>query len=117
MTDTIEKLVAEMRKDAEHFTALWPAQVQTWADRLEALASGGVTLRRLHETLPSISTPKMHGDNLAIILCTAFDDGGDADDDTGWSEAAQAGYEEVIAAIQQHYDAAILSALEQGGAS
>lgn len=57
--------------------------------------------------LANIDTPLMGGDNLAITLCTHFDDVSPSDDDTGWSEAAIAGYEEVIAAIKAHYTSAI----------
>jgi hypothetical protein len=55
----------------------------------------------------NIETPLMRGDNLAVTLCTHFDDGGPSDDDTGWSDAAVAGYEQVAAAIRSHYSAAI----------
>lgn len=61
-------------------------------------------VERLHRELPGISTPVMRGDNLAIILCTSFDDGDEeTQDDCGWSKAATDGYEEVIAAIRNHY--------------
>lgn len=62
---------------------------------------------RANARLGSIDTPLMRGDNLAITLCSHFDDGGPSDDDTGWSEAAIAGYEQVIGAIQAHYSSAI----------
>lgn len=54
-----------------------------------------------------IETPLMRGDNLAITLCTHFDDGEPSEDDTGWSPAAIAGYEQVIDAIRDHYTSAI----------
>jgi len=57
--------------------------------------------------LGNIETPQMRGDNLAVTLCTHFDDGEPTDDDTGWSPAAIGGYEEVIAAIAGHYTSAI----------
>jgi len=46
-------------------------------------------------------------DNLAIMLCTVFDDGGPEDSDTGWSEAAVAGYEKTRDAIHAHYASAL----------
>lgn len=57
--------------------------------------------------LGGIETTLMHGDNLAVTLCTHFDDGADSDDDTGWSPSAIAGYQEVTDAICEHYTAAI----------
>lgn len=57
--------------------------------------------------LGGIETTLMHGDNLAVTLCTHFDDCADSDDDTGWSPAAIAGYQEVTAAICEHYTSAI----------
>ena len=46
----------------------------------------------------------MRGDNLAIVLCIAFDDGNrETEDESGWSQAARDGYEEVITAIRDHY--------------
>lgn len=66
----------------------------------QAIASANLRLGNIETTL-------MHGDNLAVTLCTHFDDGADSDDDTGWSPAAIAGYQEVIAAICEHYAAAI----------
>lgn len=61
-------------------------------------------VEQLNNSLPSISTPMMKGDNLAIVLCTVFDDGREETaDDNGWSIAARNGYEEVIAAIRDHY--------------
>jgi hypothetical protein len=51
----------------------------------------------------SISTPVMGGDNLAIVICSHFDDGEDGDDDCGWSPSAVAAYEEIKAAIEFHF--------------
>lgn len=63
---------------------------------------------KLHETLPGVRTAMMDGYCLAVLLCSYFDDGEpNPDSDNGWSEQAEAGYEEVIAAIRAHYDPAI----------
>ncbi len=62
---------------------------------------------RTMERVGSISTPMMQGDNLAIVLCNAFEnpdqEPGD-DDDSGWTPDAIAGYEEVTVAIRTHFE-------------
>lgn len=69
-------------------------------------------LKKANERLPGVETPLMRGDNLAVCLCSFFDDGDkETEDDTGWSEAARRGYEEVIAAIRRHYTNTIRAAL------
>lgn len=75
--------------------------------RASKLAALPQAIREANERLPGIETPLMRGDNLAVTLCTLFDDGEPPDDDTGWSLAATAGYEEVIGAIRGHYAAAV----------
>lgn len=55
----------------------------------------------LHKELGSVSTPDMHGDNLAILLCSFFEDD---DTDNGWTDAALARQEAVLAAIRGHYE-------------
>jgi hypothetical protein len=71
------------------------------------------TLAGLHETLGGVTVPNiMHGDNLAITLCTAYDNPDqDADEETGWTPDAIAGQEAVLAAIRDHYDPAIKCAI------
>ncbi len=73
-------------------------------------------VKRLNETLGGIETPAMGGDNLAITLCSHFDDGEEHDNEHGWSNAAHDGYMEVIEAIRKHYEpaAARIEALEAG---
>lgn len=62
-------------------------------------------VERLNDSLPGITTAVMGGDNLAIVLCSFFDDGDkETQDENGWSQAARDGYEEVIAAIRSHYE-------------
>lgn len=59
---------------------------------------------RLGSTLAGLETPMMQGDNLAITLCSAFDNPEqEVDEDTGWSPDAEAGYKEVCGAIHAHY--------------
>jgi hypothetical protein len=62
-------------------------------------------LDTLHRSLPGVSVPEhMHGDNLAILLCSFFDDAEGEGDENGWTDAAIAGQEAVLAAIRAHYD-------------
>lgn len=63
----------------------------------------GKKLQYLNDHLPNISTPMMLGDNLAVTLCSYFDDGEDSEDDSGWSKAALDGYDQTIQAIRSHY--------------
>ncbi|WP_323008974.1 hypothetical protein [Paracoccus sp. (in: a-proteobacteria)] len=62
-------------------------------------------IERLDDTLGGITVPDlMHGDNLAITLCTAYDNPDqDADEETGWTPDAISGMEAVLAAIRAHY--------------
>lgn len=61
--------------------------------------------KRIDARLGGIRTPRMNGDNLAILLCSYFDNPDQPDDDeTGWTADAIAGCEEVLAAIRAHYD-------------
>ena len=63
---------------------------------------------KLHGSLPGVQTAMMNGDCLAVLLCSHFCDGEpNPDSENGWSERAEAGYEEVIAAIRAHYDPVI----------
>ncbi len=46
----------------------------------------------------------MEGDNLAVLLCSYFDNPDQPnDDETGWTPDAISGCEEVLAAIRAHY--------------
>jgi hypothetical protein len=66
----------------------------------------------LRDTLGGITCPEvMHGDNLAIVLCTAFDDSGPTDEETGWSVSAIEGCNATLSAIHAHY-APRIAALE-----
>lgn len=58
----------------------------------------------LHAELGGIKIPEMGGDNLAITLCSHFENPDQEDDgDTGWTPDAVAGYEATVAAIKAHY--------------
>lgn len=116
-----------MRANNEHMNAVWAVlgrephreggenligritELKAHAEAAEArLSACREALRRAHQRLPNLETPCMGGDNLAICLCSFFDDGDkETEDDTGWSEAARTGYQEVIEAIRAHYDAAL----------
>lgn len=71
---------------------------------------------RANEWMPSLTVEACRGDNLAIALCTYFDDGEGVDDETTWSRAATEGYEQMVEAIRQHYRAAIESAIAKAKA-
>lgn len=66
---------------------------------------------RLRLTLPGISVPQMRGDNLAIALCSYFENPDqEVDDDTGWTPDAISGHDATLDAIHAHY-ASELSAM------
>ena len=61
--------------------------------------------KQLDARLAGIKTPRMGGDNLAIILCTYFDNPEQPnEDETGWTADATAGCDEVLTAIRLHYE-------------
>ena len=62
-------------------------------------------VERLDRTLGGVTVPNlMHGDNLAITLCTAYDNPDqDTDDETGWTPDAISGQKAVLSAIRAHY--------------
>jgi hypothetical protein len=60
-------------------------------------------VRRINERLGGISTPEVFdGDNLSIVLCTAFEDDGEQNEN-GWTDAAIEGCEQTLQAIRDHY--------------
>jgi hypothetical protein len=62
-------------------------------------------VKALGHRLGGISTPRMNGDNLAIVLCTFFDNPDpEINDELGWGPDAIAGCDEVLAAIRKHYE-------------
>ena len=72
---------------------------ETW-EALEAL-------ERAVDTLLGISTPMMEGDNLAILICDAFENPDQDEGGNSWTPDAMKGYDEVNAAIAEHFGPAI----------
>ncbi|ASL39282.1 MULTISPECIES: hypothetical protein [Acetobacter] len=66
------------------------------------------------ETVMSLETPLMKGDNLAVTLCSHFEDCEGEADDNGWHPKAIEGYDQVKSAIGQHFRQAIDAAREVG---
>lgn len=79
----------------------------------DPIAAARELVERLDRTLGGVTVPNlMHGDNLAITLCTAYDNPDqDTDDETGWTPDAISGQEAVLSAIRAHY-APLTDALE-----
>ena len=64
-------------------------------------------LEALQERLGGVEVPEtMHGDNLAILLCSFFEDAEGEINDNGWTDAAIAGQDAVLTAIRAHYEPA-----------
>jgi hypothetical protein len=60
-------------------------------------------VKRLNQTLGGISSPPvLDGDNLSILLCSAFEDDGEQNEN-GWTDAAVEGCEQTLQAIRNHY--------------
>lgn len=64
-------------------------------------------LQKLRENLGGIRCDLMNGDNLAITLCSHFDDGEESECDHCWSPAAIAGCDQTLDAIHAYYAAEI----------
>jgi len=61
-------------------------------------------LDKLRSSLGGIEVACMKGDNLAVTLCTYFENPSqDRDGETGWTEDAIDGYEATLDAIHKHY--------------
>jgi hypothetical protein len=60
-------------------------------------------LEELRLRLGGIQVDAMNGDNLAVTLCTHFDDGEESEDDSSWSKAALDGQSTTLDAIHAHY--------------
>ncbi|MCI1244178.1 MAG: hypothetical protein LKI99_05960 [Acetobacter fabarum] len=74
----------------------------------------GRALDKACETVMGIETPAMKGDNLAVTLCSYFEDCEGEADDNGWHPKAVEGYDQVKSAIAQHFRSAIDTAREVG---
>ncbi len=83
----IERIAAQSGCPARPVTAQSPAVTDEMVERVKRKIAG-------------VETPMMEGDNLAVVLCSVFDNPDqEPDDDCGWTPDALAGYEEVIDAI------------------
>lgn len=60
-------------------------------------------LERVNDRLGGVSIERMGGDNLAVTLCTHFEDAEGEQDENGWTEAATDGCDETLQAIRDHY--------------
>ena len=54
------------------------------------------------DRLAGIEVSQMKGDNLAVSLCSYFDNPDQEEGEQGWTPDAIKGYEEVMAAIREH---------------
>ncbi|OUJ06616.1 hypothetical protein [Acetobacter malorum] len=66
------------------------------------------------ESVMGIETPMMRGDNLAVTLCSYFEDMEGEADDNGWHPRAIEGHDQVQRAIETHFLKAIDAAREVG---
>ena len=55
------------------------------------------------ESVMGIETPCMEGDNLAVTICTHFEDSEGEPCDNGWHEGATNAYEEIKTAVIRHF--------------
>ena len=63
-----------------------------------------IELIRLRLRLGGVSVPDhMHGDNLAILLATFYEDADGVIDENGWTELALEATEKTLDAIHAHY--------------
>ena len=74
-------------------TQYTPAQLEAWA-KLNA--------DTVIDCLAGIEVPQMEGDNLAVTLCSYFENPDQEEDEQGWTPDSIKGYEEVMAAIRDH---------------
>lgn len=71
-------------------------------------------IKKACETVMGIETPMMKGDNLAIMICTHFEDREGEPDDNGWHPKAIEGHDQVKLKIEQHFLQAIDAARDVG---
>ena len=70
-----------------------PAQLEAWA---------GLNAKAVIARLADIETPQMKGDNLAVTLCSYFENPDQDEGEHGWTPDAIKGYDDVMAAIKEH---------------
>lgn len=71
-------------------------------------------IKKACDTVMGIETPMMRGDNLAVTLCSYFEDIEGEPDDNGWHPRAIEGCDQVKRGIEQHFLKAIDAAREVG---
>ena len=69
------------------------SQLEAWA---------GLSAKAIIASLAGIETPQMKGDNLAVTLCSCFENPNQEQGEDGWTPDAIKGYDEVMAAIREH---------------
>lgn len=90
--------------------AAHPVEAEALEDGLEK------ALKRAGERLGGVSIERMGGDNLAVTLCSHFDNPDqEQDDDSGWTADAVAGCDETLSAIHAHYVAALATLRARSG--
>lgn len=67
-------------------------------------------LEKARHGLGGVTTDECCGDNLAIALCTYFDDAGEVDE-SGWSPATCWAHTKMLDAIHAHYESILRAAL------
>ncbi len=78
------------------------------APLIAALEEAREALESRIEQVMNVSTPLMGGDNLAVLLCSHFDNPDqESDDDCGWSPDAIAAYDQIKAAVEAHFAPAL----------
>lgn len=80
------------------------AQAELVADIRKAVARAG-------ERIGGVEIEQMNGDNLAVTLCSHFDNPDQEQDDNGWSEDATEGCDATLEAIHARYVEALGDAL------
>jgi hypothetical protein len=104
-------LETELYEVLDIAAAIQAAETRGHNQALEDVAGG---LRDANKRIGAVSTPIMQGDNLAILLCSWFDDHENEEGELGWTAAANYGCEEVLNGVRDHYETAII-ALKKGG--
>jgi hypothetical protein len=99
MVTTAKRLAARMGAEFVPFAA---APIPLGCDPV-VREKARKALERAKEKLGHVSIDAMEGDNLAVTLCTRFDDADGEQDENGWTEAAVQGCDATLAAIHQVY--------------